>query len=102
MRAGTVRNPHADRRQPMDFTPGDAIAAAQRILHSPGALVGAAAPTAQAPSRAVVRPAATIRTLGPTDPPPFDRTYPSLFARVARPLLVLAILALIVAAGLHK
>jgi hypothetical protein len=86
----------------MDFSPKDALDAAQRLLRSPGALVGAAAPKAQAPSRDVVRPAATIRTLGPTDPPPFDRKSPSLFERVARPLLVLAILALIVAAGFHK
>ena len=85
----------------MDFSPQDALDAAQRLLHSPGALVGATSAKPHEPVCAIM-PAATIRTLGPADPPPFDRTVPSLSGRVLRALIVGAIVALIIAAGFHR
>lgn len=86
----------------MDFSSQDALAAAQRIIRTPRMLVGAPPPPVHAPSPAPApRPAATIRTLGPTDPPPFDRTHPSPFAVLVRPLAVVAILALL-ALAVHR
>ena len=80
----------------MDFTSQDAIDAAQRLLLPPRMLVGAPAPTASPPApEPVHRPPATVRTVRPDDPPPLDRTHPSLLAVLVRPLAVLAILALL-------
>ena len=76
----------------MDFTPQDAIESALRIVRVPRVSVGAPAPPAQAPTRA---PAVTIRTLGPADPPPFDRKIVSPFHRVLSVALVLAIAAIV-------
>jgi hypothetical protein len=74
----------------VDFTSQDAIDAAQCILRSPRMLVGAPMPPAQAPSPVPVpRALATVRTLGPDDPPPFDRVFRPHFS--ARATLALAL-----------
>jgi hypothetical protein len=76
----------------MDFTPQDAIASALRIVRTPRVPAGAPAPPAQAPPPA---PAVTIRTVGPADPPPFDRKIVSPFRRVLPVAVVLAIAAIV-------
>jgi hypothetical protein len=78
----------------MDFSSQDALDAAQRIVRTPRMLVGASAPPAPSPPPAP-RPAATVRTLGPDDPPPFDRTRPSVLSVLGRLLAVIVVLALL-------
>lgn len=86
----------------MEFSPQEALEAAERIIRPARTLVGARPPAAPAqlpkpPSSGVVR------TLGPGDPPPFDRVTGPRFSRFALvSLVVLGLVLLAIARAVHQ
>jgi len=77
----------------MEFGPEDAISAAERLIRPPAVVAGARAPEGWAP---LPKPPSSglVRTLGPADPPPFDRVTRPRFS--VRALLALALVLVLV------
>jgi hypothetical protein len=77
----------------MEFGPDDVIRAAERLIRPSAVAAGTYTPTVPA---ALPKPPSSglVRTLGPDDPPPFDRVIRPRFS--ARTILALALVIIFV------
>jgi hypothetical protein len=92
MTLGAARNPLTGGTA-MEFSPQEALEAAERIIRPARTLVGARPPAAPVHFPKPVA-AGVVRTLGPGDPPPFDRVIRPRFS--VRAFLAIALVLVLV------
>lgn len=89
----------------MEFGPEEAIDAAARLIRPSRSIVGGGAPAAPSAPAPLPNPPSSglVRTLGPGDPPPFDRVIgPRVSRSVVVSLVVLAVILVTIASTIHR
>jgi hypothetical protein len=89
----------------MEFGPKEAIDAAERLIRPSRSLVGGGAPAPPSGPAPLPKPPSSglVRTLGPGDPPPFDRAIgPRVSRSVVVSLVVLAVILATIAGTIHQ